>query len=165
MNSGMAWVFGDHISSDAIIPARYLHQRDPRSWAKVVLGDLRPEFAGQVGYGDFIVAGRNFGCGSSREQAPLAIKTAGVGAVIAHSFSRMFYRNALNLGLAVFICLEAAARVHDGDRLRLDPYAGVIEDLDQQTSFQAQPLDPYLRDLVSQGGLLKKIRKQITGHQ
>ncbi|MBU1275105.1 MAG: 3-isopropylmalate dehydratase small subunit [Proteobacteria bacterium] len=164
MISGMAWVFGDHISSDAIIPARFLHQRDSRSWAKVVLADLRPEFASQVGFGDFIVAGRNFGCGSSREQAPLAIKTAGVAAVIAHSFSRMFYRNAFNMGLAVFTCPEAAVRVHDGDRLRLDPYSGLIEDVEQQISFQAQPVDPYLTDLVSQGGLLKKIRKQITGH-
>jgi 3-isopropylmalate/(R)-2-methylmalate dehydratase small subunit len=163
MISGTAWVFGDHISSDAIIPARYLHQRDPHSWSKVVLGDLRPEFAGQVGFGDFIVAGRNFGCGSSREQAPLAIKNAGVGAVIAHSFSRMFFRNAFNMGLLIFTCPEAAARVHDGDRLRLDPYSGLIEDRDQQTSFQAQPVDPYLADLVSQGGLIKKIRKQITG--
>ena len=163
MISGRAWVFGDHISSDAIIPARYLNQRNPQDWAEVVLADLRPEFAEQLGFGDFIVAGRNFGCGSSREQAPLAIKTAGVGAVIAHSFSRMFYRNAFNMGLLVFTCPEAAARVHDGDRLRLDPYSGRIEDVEQQTSFQAEPVDPYLSQLVSAGGLIKKVRKQITG--
>ncbi|MCB2225207.1 MAG: 3-isopropylmalate dehydratase small subunit [Desulfarculaceae bacterium] len=164
MISGRAWVFGDHISSDAIIPARYLNQRNPRAWAGVVLADLRPEFAEQLGFGDFIVAGRNFGCGSSREQSPLAIKTAGVGAVIAHSFSRMFYRNAYNLGLPVFVCPEAATKVHDGDRLRLDLFSGLIEDEDQERAFQADPVDPYLSGLVSAGGLIMKTRKQITGH-
>ncbi|MCF8032175.1 MAG: 3-isopropylmalate dehydratase small subunit [Desulfarculaceae bacterium] len=164
MISGRAWVFGDHISSDAIVPARYLNQRNPRSWAGVVLADLRPEFAEQLGFGDFIVAGRNFGCGSSREQAPMAIKTAGVGAVIAHSFSRMFYRNAFNLGLPVFACPEAASLVHDGDRLRLDLFSGAIQDLDQESSFQAEAVDPYLAEMVSAGGLIKKVRKQITGH-
>jgi len=164
MISGRAWVFGDHISSDAIIPARYLNQRNPHSWAGVVLADLRPEFAEQLGFGDFIVAGRNFGCGSSREQSPLAIKAAGVGAVIAHSFSRMFFRNAFNLGLPVFVCPEAAARVHDGDRLRLDLFSGLIQDEEQESSFQADPVDHYLVELVSAGGLIKKTRKQITGH-
>ncbi len=164
MISGRAWVFGDHISSDAIIPARYLNQRNPHSWTGVVLADLRPEFPEQLGFGDFIVAGRNFGCGSAREQAPLAIKTAGVGAVIAHSFSRMFFRNAFNMGLPVFTCPEAAARVHDGDRLRLDPFSGAIEDVEQGAMFQAEPVDPYLAELVSAGGLIKKVRKQVTGH-
>jgi len=164
MISGRAWVFGDHISSDAIIPARYLNQRNPHSWTEVVLADLRPEFPEQLGFGDFIVAGRNFGCGSAREQAPLAIKTAGVGAVIAHSFSRMFFRNAFNMGLPVFTCPEAAARVHDGDRLRLDPYSGAIKDVEQDAMFRAEPVDPYLAELVRAGGLIKKVRKQITGH-
>ncbi len=163
MMSGNAWVFGDHISSDAIIPARYLSNKDPRSWSPMVLADLRPEFAEMVGYGDFIVAGRNFGCGSAREQAPLSIKSAGVGAVIAHSFSRMFFRNAFNMGLLVFQCPEAAARVHDGDRLQVDPYKGLIEDLDQDRKFQAEPVDPFLADLVRSGGLMKKVAKKLAG--
>ena len=161
MLSGRAWTFGDHVESDAIIAARHLHRHDPRGWAQHVLADLRPEFPGQVGFGDFIVAGRNFGCGSAREQAPLAIKAAGVAAVIAHSFSRMFFRNAFNMGLLILECPEAAASIHDGDFLELEPYNGLIQDLDQKLTFQAQPVDPYLVKLVSQGGLLRKAAKEL----
>lgn len=163
MMSGNAWVLGDHISGDAIIPMRYLSSKDPRDWLPMLLADLRPEFTEMVGFGDFIVAGRNFGCGSAREQAPLAIKKAGVGAVIAHSFSRMFFRNAFNVGLLVFVCPEAAIRVHDGDRLQLDPYSGLIEDMDQGIQFQSEPVDPFLADLVRSGGLMKKVAKQLAG--
>lgn len=164
MLNGRAWVFGDHISSDAIIPARYLTGSDPRVWSRHVLADLRPEFPTQVGYGDFIVAGKNFGSGSAREQAPLAIRTAGVAAVIAASFSRMFFRNAFNMGLLIFECPEAADAVHDGDLLEVDPLTGAITDLEQDRSFQAEPVDPFLAELVSSGGLMRKIAKQIMGH-
>lgn len=161
MLTGRAWTFGDHVDSDAIIAARYLVHNDSHLWAKHVLEDLRPEFAGQVGFGDFIVAGRNFGCGSAREQAPLALKAAGVGAVIAVSFARLFFRNAFNMGLLIFECPQAARAVHDHDRLDLDPYSGLIRDLDQDNTFQAQPVDPYLARLVSQGGLLRKVAREL----
>ncbi|MFH1058125.1 MAG: 3-isopropylmalate dehydratase small subunit [Pseudomonadota bacterium] len=156
MQSGRAWIFGDHVDSDAILAARHLNENSPRAWAEHVLEVLRPEFPREVGFGDIVVAGRNFGCGSAREQAPMALRAAGVGAVIAQSFARMFFRNAFNLGLLIFECPEAFTRVHDGDHLDLDPYSGTINDLDQGISFQAQPLDPYLVALAGDGGLLKR---------
>lgn len=161
MLTGRAWTLGDHVDSDAIIAGRYLVHNDAHLWAGHVLEDLRPGFPSQVEFGDFIVAGRNFGCGSAREQAPLALKAAGVGAVIAVSFARLFFRNAFNMGLLIFECPQAALEVHDRDRLDLDPYSGLIRDLDQGKTFQAQPVDPYLARLVSQGGLLRKVAREL----
>jgi 3-isopropylmalate/(R)-2-methylmalate dehydratase small subunit len=161
MNGGRAWVLGDHVDTDAIISGRYLTNSDPRHLAGHLLEDLRPMLAEQVRRGDFIVAGRNFGCGSSREHAPLAIKAAGIAGVVAHSFSRIFFRNAFNMGLMIFISPQASTEVREGDHLRLHPLKGVIENLDQGVTYQAQPVDPFLLELVKDGGLMPRVMRQL----
>lgn len=161
MHYRRAWVLGDHVDTDAIIAARYLTTSDPRRLAPHVLEDLRADFCEQVAFGDFLVAGRNFGCGSSREHAPLAIRATGVAAVVAASFSRIFCRNAFNTGLLALRSPEAAAGVREGDRLRLDLKRGVIENGDQKTEYAIEPLDPFLMELVAGGGLIARVRRQL----
>ena len=135
---GKAWVYGDNIDTDVIIPARYLMTTDPAELAKHCMEDIDAGFATSVRPGDVIVAGNNFGCGSSREHAPLAIKGAGVAVVIAPSFARIFYRNAINIGLPILECAEAVAAVKAGDMVRVDLASGRIEDVTTGQSFQAQ---------------------------
>jgi len=159
--SGKAWVYGDNVDTDVIIPARYLSTSDPAELAPHCMEDLDPGFARKMDPGDIIVAGGNFGCGSSREHAPLAIKGAGCSCVIAASFTRIFYRNAINVGLPIFECPEAAASIETGDEVAVDPVAGTIENRTKGVTFRVAPFAPFLRDLISAGGLIPYARRRI----
>ncbi len=155
---GRAWRFGDDIDTDAIIPARYLNTSDPAALAKHCMEDADPAFAGMVAPGDVIVGGKNFGCGSSREHAPIAIRAAGVSCVIAASFARIFYRNAFDMGLPIFECPPASAAIATGDLVEVDPEAGVIRLAGKGPTggkeFRAQPHPPFMRELIAAGGLI-----------
>ena len=157
---GRVWKFGDDVDTDLIIAARYCNVSDGASLAKHAFADGRPEFASTVSEGDVIVGGRNFGCGSSREHAPMAIKAAGVRVVIAKSFARIFYRNSFNIGLPLLESAEAADDIQDGDRLSVDLIAGEIENLTRGRSYQARPIPPFMERLIKAGGLVEHIRKE-----
>lgn len=159
---GKAWKFGDDIDTDAIIPGRYLVSTDPAFLAAHCMEDAAPEFPGKVRAGDIIVAGKNFGCGSSREHAPIAIKGARVSCVIAHSFARIFYRNAFNMGLPILESPEAAAAIATGDDLEVDLDRGVIINHTRQATFQAQTVPPFMQQLLQAGGLMNYVRQQIA---
>ncbi len=159
--SGKAWVYGDNVDTDVIIPARYLSTSDPAELAPHCMEDLDPGFARKMDPGDIIVAGDNFGCGSTREHAPLAIKGAGCSCVIAASFARIFYRNAINVGRPIFECPEAAASIETGDEVAVDPVAGTIENRTKGVTFRVAPFAPFLRDLISAGGLIPYARRRI----
>ena len=154
---GKIWKFGDNIDTDLIIPARYLNVSSGPELAKSCFIDHRPEFAIDVAAGDVIVAGRNFGCGSSREHAPLAIKSAGIKIVIAKSFARIFYRNAFNIGLPLLECDEAYDGLTDGDKARIDPVTGEVNDL-KGRSFYAKPIPEFMRKLVDAGSLVNYVK-------
>jgi len=160
--TGKAHKYGDHVDTDAIVAARYLTTSDPDELAAHCMQDVDPDFVKRVARGDFIVAGRNFGCGSSREHAPLAIKTAGVSGVIADSFARIFYRNALNIGLPIIESSEAAERISAGDELRVDIEAGTIEDLTTGDSFSFPPLAGIAAELVEAGGLVPLVQRRLA---
>ena len=159
---GKAWKFGDDIDTDAIIPARYLNTSDPAELAKHCMEDADTAFAGKVAAGDIIVAGKNFGCGSSREHAPIAIKAAGVSCVIAPTFARIFYRNAFNTGLLILESAEAAAAINQGDEVRIDPATGRIEDLTTGRTFSARPVPKFMRGLLEAGGLMSYWKKRLA---
>ena len=159
--TGKVHKYGDHIDTDAIVAARYLNTSDPEELAAHCMQDVDPEFVSRVEPGDFIVAGRNFGCGSSREHAPLAIKTAGISAVIAASFARIFYRNSLNIGLPIIESPAAAERVNADDELRVDLEAGTIEDLTTGETFNFRPLEGIAAELVEAGGLVAMVRQRL----
>lgn len=159
---GKAWKFGDDIDTDAIIPARYLNTSDPAELAKHCMEDADVNFAGRVASGDIIVAGKNFGCGSSREHAPIAIKAAGVSCVIAPTFARIFYRNAFNTGLLILESAEAAAAIAEGDEVKIDPASGLIEDLTSGKTFQARPVPEFMRGLLDAGGLMAYWKKRLV---
>lgn len=150
--------YGRDIDTDVIIPARYLTTSEPSELAKHCLEDLDVEFVNNVKFGDIIVAEENFGCGSSREHAPIAIKAAGVDAVIAKSFARIFYRNSINTGLAILECPEAVDAVKNGDVVSVDTETGTITDETTGESFTAQPFPPFIADIIEQGGLLNRTR-------
>ncbi len=158
---GQAWLFGDNIDTDVIIPARYLMTTDPAELAKHCMEDIDPGFAGKVQAGDVIVAGNNFGCGSSREHAHIAIKGAGVSVVIANSFARIFYRNAINIGLPILECPEAVAAIQAGDTLRVDLASGRIEDVTTTRSFQAQSYPESILRIIAAGGLIAATRQKL----
>ena len=157
--SGRVFKYGDNIDTDVIIPARYLNTSDAKELAAHCMEDVDPGFTGVVRPGDVIVAGRNFGCGSSREHAPLAIRTAGVGCVIAASFARIFYRNALNIALPILECPEAAAAIRAGDEVTVDFDTGVITDRTTGQIFTAEPFPPFMRELIAAGGLAAYLKK------
>ena len=150
--------YGRDIDTDVIIPARYLTTSEPSELAKHCLEDLDVEFVNNVKSGDIIVAEENFGCGSSREHAPIAIKAAGVDAVIAKSFARIFYRNSINTGLASLECPEAVDAIKNGDVVSVDTETGTITDETTGESFTAQPFPPFIADIIEQGGLLNRTR-------
>lgn len=156
-----AWKFGNDIDTDVIIPGRYLVINDPEELAKHLFEGIRPEFASSVRPGDVIVAGTNFGCGSSREHAPLAIKAAGVEAVVARSFARIFFRNSINIGLPLLICADAE-RIDDGDSVVVDISNGVVENITKRESYPTTPLPPFLQEIVRSGGLLNYTKKQVV---
>ncbi|MBP1724797.1 MAG: leuD [Deltaproteobacteria bacterium] len=160
---GKAWKFGADVDTDLIIPARYLNTSDPKGLAKHCMEDADPAFAGKVSSGDLIVAGNNFGCGSSREHAPIAIKAAGVSCVVAASFARIFYRNAFNLGLPILESPEAAEAVKTGDELEVDLATGKITNLSQDRTYQAQPVPPFMQELLAAGGLMPYVMKRLAG--
>jgi 3-isopropylmalate/(R)-2-methylmalate dehydratase small subunit len=154
--------YGDHVDTDVIIPARYLASSDPDELASHCMEDLDANFLQKLHTGDLVVAGRNFGCGSSREHAPLAMKTAGVGAVIAASFARIFYRNSLNIGLPIIECPEAAAALQDGDEAEVDLQAGVVRVVGTGQEFAFAPLTGIAAELVAAGGLRSVVAKQLA---
>ena len=158
---GKAWKFGDDIDTDAIIPARYLNTSDPQELAKYCMEDADAGFAGKVAVGDLIVAGKNFGCGSSREHAPIAIKAAGVSCIIAPAFARIFYRNAFNTGLLILESAEAAEAISEGHQVNVDPATGTIKDLTSGQSFQARPVPEFMQKLLDDGGLMEHWRKRL----
>lgn len=162
---GKAWKFGDDIDTDAIIPARYLKTIDAKELAAHCMQDADPEFASRIRPGDIIAAGKNFGCGSSREHAPIAIKAAGIGCVVAHSFARIFYRNAFNMGLPILECPEGAERIAGGDELEIDLDSGVIENLTRKETYRAQAIPPFMQKLIKAGGLIEYVREQMPGDQ
>ncbi|MCD6292418.1 MAG: 3-isopropylmalate dehydratase small subunit [Deltaproteobacteria bacterium] len=160
---GKAWKFGDDVDTDAIIPARYLNTSDPDELAKHCMEDADITFASKVKVGDVMVAGKNFGCGSSREHAPIAIKAVGVACIIAPTFARIFYRNAFNTGLLILESAEAAAAIADGDQVNVDPATGTIKDLTSNQTFQARPVPEFMQKLLDDGGLMEHWRKRLQG--
>jgi len=158
---GRAFKFGDDINTDEIIPARYLNTSEPKELAKHVMEDADPEFPKKVKPGDIIVAGKNFGCGSSREHAPIAIKAAGVSAVIAKSFARIFYRNAINIGLPIFESPEAVEGIEEGDVVEVNPETGVIKNLTKGTEYKANPIPKDIRKIIDAGGLMEYAKQKL----
>ncbi len=158
---GTVHKYGRDIDTDVIIPARYLTTSDPAELAKHCLEDLDTEFVNKVAPGDIIVAEENFGCGSSREHAPICIKAAGVSVVIAKSFARIFYRNSINIGLPIMECAEAVDAIKDGDVVEVDADSGVITDKTTGQTFQAQPFPPFLQEIIEEGGLVARTKKML----
>ena len=150
--------YGDHIDTDVIIPARYLATQDEKELASHCMEDIDTSFVQKVQPGDIMVAGWNFGCGSSREHAPIAIKESGVACVIAKSFARIFYRNAINIGLPIFECDAASDGIAAGDEVRVDFDTGLITNLTKNETYQAQPLPPFIQNIVNRGGLLNSLK-------
>jgi len=159
--TGRVWKFGHNIDTDAIIPARYMNTIDPAEMACHCMEDADPTFAAKVQKGDIIVAGRNFGCGSSREHAPIALKAAGVSCVVALSFARIFYRNSFNIGLPIFESPAAAAAVQEGDVLDIDAISGVIINLTRNEKYQASPFPEFMQELIAAGGLLNYVAERM----
>jgi 3-isopropylmalate/(R)-2-methylmalate dehydratase small subunit len=157
---GTVWKFGDSVDTDLIIPARFLNVSDSETLAKHCFADIRPGFMDMITPGDIIVAGKNFGAGSSREHAPLAIKGAGISVIIAESFARIFYRNAINIGLPIVESAEAACSVEEGHVISIDISTGEIEDTHTGTRFFAKPLPDFMRQIVEAGGLVNYIKKR-----
>ena len=151
--SGKTYKYGDNVDTDVIIPARYLNTPDAKELAKHCMEDIDTSFASTVKPGEIMIAGKNFGCGSSREHAPLAIKTCGVACVIAATCARIFYRNALNIGLPILECPEAAKAIKAGDTVSVDFDTGVITDETTGKSFQGEPFPPFMQELIAAGGL------------
>ncbi len=158
---GNAWTFGDDVDTDVIIPAMYLNTSDPKELAAHVMEGAGTDFAAKVKEGDIIVAGKNFGCGSSREHAPIAIKAAGISAVIAGSFARIFYRNSFNIGLPIFEAPDVLESVKPGDVLEVDAASGKIMNITRKTEFTAKPIPAFMRDLIEKGGLVAWTREKI----
>ncbi len=156
--SGKVWCFGDNIDTDLIIAARYLNTSDPKELAKHVMEDADPEFVKKVKAGDIIVAGENFGCGSSREHAPIALKAAGVSAVVAKSFARIFYRNAFNTGLPIFELAEADA-INEGDTIAISMESGEVKN--GAKTYKFSPIPPFMQELLSAGGLMNYAQKEM----
>ncbi|MGH2747503.1 MAG: 3-isopropylmalate dehydratase small subunit [Actinomycetota bacterium] len=158
---GRAFKYGDNVDTDVIIPARYLTSTDPSELAAHALEDLDPTFAGAVRHGDVVVAGSNFGCGSSREHAPIALKGTGVAGVVAKSFARIFFRNAINTGLVVLVCPEAVDAIDDGEEVELDAVAGNITVGRTGRSFASEPLPDFVAEIVASGGLVQWVRERV----
>ena len=156
---GHVFKYPDNVDTDVIIPARYLNTPNAQELAKHCMEDIDGEFINQVQTGDVIVAGWNFGCGSSREHAPLVIKTCGVGCVIAKSFARIFYRNAINIGMPILECEQAAEEINAGDEVSIDFDTGTISDLTTGKTYQAQPFPEFIQNIIAKGGLLASLKE------
>ena len=154
---GKAFKYADNVDTDVIIPARYLNTPDANELALHCMEDIDTEFVKKVNKGDVIIAGWNFGCGSSREHAPLVIKTCGIGCVIAKSFARIFYRNAINIGLPILECEQAALEISANDEVKVDFDTGVISDITTGKTYKAQPFPPFIQNIIRSGGLLASL--------
>jgi 3-isopropylmalate/(R)-2-methylmalate dehydratase small subunit len=158
---GRVWKFGDNIDTDLIIAARYLNTSDPKELAKHIMEDADPNFVNKIEKGDIIVAGKNFGSGSSREHAPIALKEAGIGAVIAQSFARIFYRNAFNMGLMIFE-LEDTSSIEEGDEVSINVDRGEIINQTKGEVYKFTPIPPFMQELVDAGGLIEYAKKELN---
>ncbi len=161
MLTGKTWKYGDNVDTDVIIPARYLNDPDPAALASHCMEDIDDTFAGNVKQGDIMVGGWNFGCGSSREHAPISIQASGISCVIAASFARIFYRNSLNIGFPILECPEAALEIKSGDEVAVDLSTGVIEDKTTGKTYQANPQPPFIQAMIDAGGLLKYLKGKV----
>ena len=159
-SKGSVIKYGDNIDTDVIIPARYLSTSVPEELAKHCMEDIDTTFAGRVKVGDIMVGGANFGCGSSREHAPIAIKASGISCVIAKDFARIFFRNAINIGLPILECPEASADIDEGNEVEIDFDTGVITNITKGRSYQAAAFPPFMQEIISAGGLIAKITKE-----
>ena len=156
---GLVFKYPDNVDTDVIIPARYLNTSDAKELAKHCMEDIDTQFVHQVKHGDVMVAGWNFGCGSSREHAPLVIKTCGTGCVIAKSFARIFYRNAINIGLPILECEQAAEEIGAGDEVKVDFDTGVITNITTGKTYQAEPFPAFIQNIIQKGGLLASLKE------
>ena len=158
---GNCWKYDDNVDTDVIIPARYLNTSDEKELAKHCLEDLDKDFAKNVKHDDIIVAGENFGCGSSREHAPLAIKASGISVVIAKSFARIFFRNAINIGLPILENAQAANDAQKGDKISVDLQNGIIKNITKNKEYKCEKFPPEIQDLIAQGGLINYTKKKL----
>jgi len=161
MIKGKIWIFGDNIDTDIIIAARYLNHSDPDILAKHIMEDKIPDFYTKVSKGDIIVAGENFGCGSSREHAPIALKAAGISAIVAKSFARIFYRNSFNIGLPIFECMDMD-NFKENEKIAIDMDEGSIYNLDQDTNHTFTPIPEFMQDLLKIGGLMEYAKREMS---
>ncbi len=161
---GRVWRFGNDVDTDLIIPARYLNTSDPKELALHCMEDADPGFAAKVAPGEIIVAGKNFGCGSSREHAPIAIKAAGVSCVIASSFARIFYRNSINIGLPILESPEASKAIAEGNEIAVDLATGQIKDLTTGSNYQAAPFPAFMQELITAGGLIEYVKGRLASN-
>ena len=158
---GRVHTYGDNVDTDVIIPARYLNTSSHEELAAHCMEDIDKDFVSRVRPGDILVARKNFGCGSSREHAPIAIKASGISCVIAHTFARIFYRNAINIGLAILECDEAARDIQAGDEVKVDFDTGLITNLTTGKTYQAEPFPPFIQNIIQKGGLLASIQDRL----
>ena len=155
---GIVHKYGDHVDTDVIIPARYLATQDPKELAASCMIDIDTEFVKKVKEGDIMVAGANFGCGSSREHAPIAIKASGISCVIAKNFARIFYRTSINIGLAILECPAASEGIDAGDEVEVDFDTGIITNVTKNETYQAEPFPPFIKDMIAKGGLMASLK-------
>jgi len=161
MIQGKVIKYGHNVDTDVIIPARYLNTSDPKELAQHCMEDLDKDFVKKVQPGDIMVAGKNFGCGSSREHAPIALKASGISCVIAETFARIFYRNAINIGLPIMECPEAAQDIEDGDTVSVDVYTGVITNITKNKTYQGTPFPEFMQDIIKAEGLMNYVRERV----
>ena len=155
---GFVHKYGDHVDTEVIIPARYLNTQSHAELAAHCMEDIDKEFIGRVQKGDIMVAGANFGCGSSREHAPIAIKASGISCVIAKNFARIFYRNSINIGLAILECPAASEGIDAGDEVEVDFDTGIITNVTKNETYQAEPFPPFIKDMIAKGGLMASLK-------
>ncbi|ADL67614.1 3-isopropylmalate dehydratase small subunit [Thermoanaerobacterium thermosaccharolyticum] len=159
---GKAIKYGDNVDTDVIIPARFLNTSDPKELASHCMEDIDKDFKSKVKPGDIMIAGYNFGCGSSREHAPIAIKESGISCVIAKSFARIFYRNAINIGLPILECPDAASAIEDGDMVSVDLETGIIKDITKGIEFKSQPFPEFIKKIIECGGLINYVKEKVV---
>ncbi len=162
MIQGKVIKYGHNVDTDVIIPARYLNTSDPNELAQHCMEDLDKDFVKKVQKGDIMVAGKNFGCGSSREHAPIAIKASGISCVIAETFARIFYRNAINIGLPIMECPEAAQDIEDGDVVSVDVYSGVITNITKNKTYQGTPFPEFMQNIIKAEGLINYVKGRVS---
>jgi len=162
MIQGKVIKYGNNVDTDVIIPARYLNTSDPKELAQHCMEDLDKDFVKKVQKGDIMVAGKNFGCGSSREHAPIAIKASGISCVIAETFARIFYRNAINIGLPIMECPEAAQDIEDGDVVSVDVYSGVITNITKNKTYQGTPFPEFMQNIIKAEGLINYVKGRVS---